>query len=109
MRCSTCNSEIRENDEKCGQCGGLSDKAVQVWWKYSVFADKSIDRLDQVLFFVYTGFAFYIPISVLVSLVIIHMVRKKDVNDVYRKAATVVIVGVAIFSMVVNFVRHSPK
>jgi hypothetical protein len=130
MRCSMCNSEIREGDEKCGLCGGLperndsqksaseagpgqkagqSDKAVQVWWKYSVFSDKSIDRLDQILFFIYIGFAFYIPLSVLVSLIIIHLVRNKEVNDVYRKAATVVIVGIAVFSMVVNFVRHSPK
>ena len=115
MQCSVCKKEIEEGEGKCHHCGAqmgkseLQKSSQQVWWKYSVFADKSVDRLDQILFFVYLGFAFYMPISAIVSLVLIHVVRKKNLNDVYRTAATVVIVGIAIFSMVVTFVRSAPK
>jgi hypothetical protein len=115
MQCSKCKAEINEGDEKCRHCGVSMENpeqpkaSQQVWWKYSVFADKSVARLDQILFFAYVGFAFYIPISAIVSLVLIHAVRKKEVNKVYRTAATVVVVGIAVFAMVVNYIRQAPK
>jgi len=130
MQCVSCKKEIKDGSEKCIHCGafvpgndlpeklegGKSAPVVQQeatsqqsWWKYSVFADKSISRLDQILFFVYIGFAFYIPISALLSLVIIRFIRKNDINDVYKKTATIVIIFMAVFSMAANFVRHYNK
>lgn len=130
MLCMSCKKEIKENSEKCEHCGALlavtdhqnsmqetasvpghrqADAAQQAWWKYSVFADKSIARIDQILFFVYIGFAFYIPVSAILSLIIIHFVRKNDINDVYRKSGTVVIIGIAIFSMIATFIRTMNK
>ena len=114
MQCSVCKEEIKEGEEICGHCGASNrqseyrNSSHQVWWKYSVFSDKSIERLDQILFFVYIGFAFYIPFSAILSLIIMHVVRKKKINSVYRKAGTVVVVGIAIFSMIVRFVRTMP-
>jgi hypothetical protein len=119
MQCSACKEEISDGAKQCENCGtllvktdqkkGVQETAQPIWWKYSVFADKSIERIDQILFFVYIGFAFYIPISAIISLILIHVVRKKNVNDVYRKAGTVVLVGVALFSMIASYVRTMNK
>jgi len=129
MQCTSCKKEIKEGSSKCPHCGvlvaendsqrnvkevkslptGRQVKSEQSWWKYSVFSDKSISRLDQILFFVYIGFAFYIPISALLSLVIIHVIRKDALNAVYKKTATVVIVFMAIFSILANVIRHFHK
>jgi hypothetical protein len=92
-----------------GQKPGQRDKDQQAWWKYSVFADKGIVRLDQILFLVYIGFAFYMPITAVASLVLIHVVRRNNVNGVYRTAASVAIVGIAIISTAVTFLRYAYK
>lgn len=92
-----------------GQKTGQTDKDQQAWWKYSVFADKGIIRLDQLLFFVYIGFAFYMPVSAVASLVIIHVVRRNNITSVYRTAASVAIVGIAIISIAITFARYAYK
>jgi hypothetical protein len=127
MHCPSCKKEIKDGSNKCAHCGAMvsgndrqiiveevksatvtrqAPPAQQSWWKYSVFADKSISRLDQILFFVYIGFAFYIPISALLSLVIIRVIRKNDVNAVYTKTATFVVIFMAVFSMAATFIRQ---
>ena len=125
MQCSVCKEEIKDGLAKCGHCGASIESTAQEkkvaelqpgnkkigivqqpWWKYSVFSDKSIARVDQILFFVYIGFAFYIPISAVLWLLAIHIIRKNSVNDVYRKSATVVVIGVSVFSLVANFIRQ---
>jgi ABC-type siderophore export system fused ATPase/permease subunit len=127
MYCPSCKKDIKDGSEKCGHCGAVvigndhrnmledvhsgtvnpqASAAQQTWWKYSVFADKSISRLDQILFFVYIGVAFYMPISALLSLVVIRVIRKNNVNAVYTKTATIVIIFMAVFSMAANFIRQ---
>jgi zinc-ribbon domain len=122
MRCSSCKKEIKDGSKKCAYCGAMiashdlqntvqegkpetvdrqPPAAQQSWWKYSVFADKSISRLDQILFFVYIGFAFYNPITALLSLASIYVIRRNDVNAVYTKSATVIIIFVAAFKILI--------
>lgn len=77
------------------------------WFTYIPWFDKEISILDKFLYLIYVFSALLIPISVLISLIIIYKVRKKHLHERYIKATTFVVVFIGVLSFIYNLIKLS--
>lgn len=117
MQCPFCKEEIQEGALKCKHCGSMLDNSTSTtftgqqgtihksWWKYMPLTDKSIKPIDKALWIVYVALAYLIPISAVISLLIVYLVRNKYIHNTYKKAATFSIILIALLSFAAGFMK----
>jgi len=76
------------------------------WWRYVPWSDKNIKGLDKGLYGAYVVMAFLAPISAVVSLILVNVVRKNNIHGTYKKAANFSIILLATLSFVVGLMRN---
>lgn len=120
MQCPFCKEEIQEGALKCKHCGSMlntqgrmsatvaeqfSKTTQKPWWKYVPLTDKSIKPIDKALWIVYAVLAYLIPISAVISLIAINVVRKNNIHGTYKKAANFTTILIASLSFVAGFMK----
>lgn len=83
----------------------LNDSTVeknkkQSWFKYVPLTDKSILKGDKILWIIYVFSTLILPLSAIISLFFIHLIRKNKTHSTYKKAATFGVILIAILSLI---------
>lgn len=122
MQCPFCKEEIQEGAMKCKHCGSMlsSDTSTafaeqqnkthetttqKSWWRYVPLTDKSIKPIDKGLWIAYSVLAYLIPISAVISLIAINVVRKNNIHSTYKKAANFTTILIATLSFAAGFMK----
>ena len=74
------------------------------WFRYVPLTDKEISTADKVLYVIYIVAAFFIPLTALISLAVLHFARKKKVHENYVKASSFAIIVIAILVVAIYFI-----
>jgi len=80
----------------------MGEKVKKTWYRYNFINDKSISRTDKILAAFYIIGAAVIPISVVISLIIINYIRKDKVHETYRKSLSFSVTLIAFLSFLAN-------
>lgn len=122
MVCPFCKEEIVEGAIKCKHCGSMLNDSMsptafdeqqnknhettqKSWWRYVPLTDKSIKPIDKGLWIAYAVLAYLVPISAVISLIAINVIRKNNIHGTYKKAANFTTILIATLSFVAGFMR----
>jgi len=64
----------------------MSKRNVNPWYRYLPLQDESVSKLDRNLYLVYIVFAYAIPVSYIISIVTVFIIRTDKVHSTYKKS-----------------------